>query len=153
MRLYKLYRQTKLPVPVKEAWNFFSDPSNLKKITPPEMRFEVLSENLPERIYSGMLIQYSVSPLTGLRMNWVTEIKNVNEPFLFIDEQRFGPYRFWFHEHSFIENGNETIMTDTVYYALPLGILGRIVNFMLIKRRLNYIFDFRKKIISRIFDK
>ncbi|MDR7418436.1 MAG: SRPBCC family protein, partial [Armatimonadota bacterium] len=135
MRLQSLRTVQRLPVSIAEAWAFFSDPRNLGRITPPWMRFEVLSP-LPERAYAGLLITYRVRPVAGIPVTWVTEITHMREPHLFVDEQRFGPYRFWHHQHLFREVPGGVEMEDIVHYALPLGWLGRIVNRLVVAPRL-----------------
>jgi ligand-binding SRPBCC domain-containing protein len=135
MKIFSLNRETLLPIPIKQAWSFFSDPGNLQKITPP-----------------GMMIQYSVSPLRGIRMNWLTEIKHVDEPNYFIDEQRVGPYSLWYHQHTFTEKGNNTLMTDTVHYSLPMGPLGTLMQSLVVKNKLDQIFNYRTKVIAELFN-
>ena len=103
MKVYKLKREMTIPVSIERAWSFFSDPRNLKIISPPEMNFIVLTNPLPDNIHSGLLVEYSITPLFGIRTKWVTEIKEIQEPFAFVDEQKSGPYSFWRHKHSFIE--------------------------------------------------
>ena len=154
MKLYQLHRTTLVHTSIKSAWDFFSDPRNLAAITPPDMSFEIVDEaNLPLKAHSGMLISYTVKPLLGIKMRWLTEIKAVSKEHYFIDEQRSGPYAFWYHEHYFEPGAHEleTKMTDKVSYALPYGILGRVANQMLVSAKLKDIFDYRETAISRIF--
>ena len=98
--MYTLERTQRIPISLEEAWKFFQNPSNLSKITPSEMGFQILSE-VPDQMYSGLFIHYKVTPLLGIRMNWTTEITHVKRPHYFVDEQRVGPYRIWHHEHHF----------------------------------------------------
>lgn len=136
---------------ISEAWNFFSDPENLSKITPGYMDFQITSGK-PQKMYRGQMITYKVSPFPGIRANWVTEITQVSEGHYFVDEQRFGPYRMWHHEHHF-EIGDEGIlMRDRVSYKLPLGIVGRLAHFLLIKKQLAQIFTFREKFLNKLFE-
>jgi ligand-binding SRPBCC domain-containing protein len=158
MKLYTLYREQKLNISLEEAWEFFSSPSNLKKITPPYMGFEIQSDHNNQKMFAGMIIEYLVKPLFGLPMRWVTEITHVKEKEYFVDEQRFGPYKFWHHLHQFrIENfsGNKTgsilVMIDKVNYALPVGFLGRIVHKLFIRKKIEEIFDYRSEILQKIF--
>ena len=102
MKFFRLLEDQTLPIPLREAWDFFSDPGNLPRITPPWLGFEVTSEP-PPRMYPGMVLTYRVRPLLGIPVSWMTEITQVSEPEYFIDEQRFGPYRLWHHEHRFEE--------------------------------------------------
>lgn len=151
MKLYTLFKEQKLNISLDEAWDFFSSPENLKKITPPYMGFEITSDFKQEKMYAGMIIAYIVKPVLNIPMRWVTEITHVKEKEYFIDEQRFGPYKFWHHLHQFrIENG-ELIMVDKVNYALPFGIIGRIVHSLFVRKRVEGIFDYRKKVLDELF--
>jgi ligand-binding SRPBCC domain-containing protein len=151
MKVYKLKREMTIPVPIERAWSFFSDPGNLKVISPPEMNFVVLTEPLPDNIHSGLLIEYSLTPLFGIRTKWITEIKEVNEPFFFIDEQKSGPYSLWRHKHSFVQTNDGTHMTDEIEYSIPYSFIGNIANALIVKNKLDHIFKFRKKRISELF--
>lgn len=146
MKLFKLETVQRLPVPVAEAWDFFSNASNLARITPPDLGFEVTSE-LPDRVYPGLIITYRVRPLLGIPVTWVTEISHVREHELFVDEQRFGPYRFWHHQHLFREVPGGVETRDIVHYALPPG--GGLARRWLVAPRLQEIFDFRRVVLER----
>jgi ligand-binding SRPBCC domain-containing protein len=111
---------------------------------------EVISDP-PERMYPGLLIEYRVRPLMGVPMGWLTEITHVVEPHLFVDEQRFGPYRFWQHQHRFRASGGGVEMEDEVHYLLPGGPFGRVADSCLVRRRLMEIFEFRRRSVERIF--
>ena len=148
MKLHLLKAEQKLPISRAEAWEFFSDAANLAKITPPSLGFEVVSP-LSERMYAGMIIQYRVRPLFGVAVGWVTEITHVDEPNLFVDEQRFGPYRFWHHQHLFRELPGGTEVRDVVHYALPAG-AGAARN-LLVAPRLAEIFDYRREVLETTF--
>ena len=151
MIIYKLEYEQQLPVSEKECWEFFSNPVNLEKITPPDMNFEIKSE-LPEAVYKGQIIEYKIKLFPGIKATWVTEITQVDEGKYFIDEQRFGPYKFWHHQHHFIPTENGVLARDIVHYALPLGFLGRIAQWLFIKRKLKNIFEFRKAVIGEVFE-
>jgi len=140
----------RLPISLPEAWSFFSDPRNLPRITPPSLGLEVTSD-LPGVMYPGMIITYRVRPIPWVSVGWVTEITHVREPVLFVDEQRFGPYRFWHHEHHFREVEGGVEMKDIVHYALPLGTIGRVFGGPLVRRRLERIFSFRRRFLVREF--
>ena len=143
MPIYRLERTQRVSLGAEECWRFFSDPRNLEKITPPAMNFVIKSE-LPAEIYPGLLIEYTVSPLLGIPLTWVTEIMQVDAPRYFADEQRVGPYRLWHHEHFFRplpEGGTE--VRDLVTYAPPLGPLGRLFNAVAIRPQLERIFAYR----------
>ena len=149
--IYTLQTQYLLKISLKEAWNFFSSPENLSKITPEHMGFRITS-GIPAKMYPGQIITYKVSPFPGFQTNWVTEITQVAEGSFFVDEQRFGPYRMWHHEHHFEARGDGVLMTDRVSYKLPLGILGRLAHLLFIKNQLKQIFDFRGKILDKMFE-
>lgn len=134
---------------INTAWDFFSNPANLQLLTPDDMNFKILSE-LPEKMYAGMIIAYKVKPIPLLNFNWVTEITQVKEKEFFIDEQRFGPYKFWHHQHFFEEIENGVLVKDEVNYLLPYGIIGKLA-LPFVKSRLNKIFDFREKKMKEIF--
>lgn len=151
MKLHTLYKEQKINISLDEAWEFFSSPLNLKKITPPYMGFEIISDFRNQKMFPGMLIEYIVRPVMNIPMRWVTEITHVKEKEYFIDEQRFGPYKFWHHLHQFrIENG-ELIMIDNLNYALPFGIIGRIVHKLFIRKRIEAIFNYRAEILEKLF--
>lgn len=150
--MYVIERTQDLPVSLVEAWDFFSSPKNLAKITPKDLGFEVLGA-VPEHMYEGLFIHYKVSPLFGIRMKWTTEITHVKEHRYFVDEQRMGPYRIWHHEHFFEETAEGVRMRDVVHYALPFGILGQLVHPWVVKPRLEEIFNFRFKAAEVLFPK
>ena len=150
MKLYSIDRRQHLSVPLEIAWEFFSNSRNLEQITPPELEFSILSD-VSGGIRPGMIITYQLRLPTGNRVSWVTEIKHVHEPHCFIDEQRFGPYRFWYHEHRFSPLRNGVQIQDIVHYALPFGVIGRAVHGLFVRRHLEHIFDFRQTYLSELF--
>lgn len=136
---------------ISHAWDFFSDPRNLAKITPPELDFTVLSA-LPERVYPGMMIEYRVRPLLGIPARWLTEITHVEPEKFFVDEQRIGPYRIWHHEHHFKQLDGERIeVRDRVTYVLPFSPFGDLVHPFLVKPQLMKIFAYREKAVNKLF--
>ena len=149
MKLYSLQQSQVLPLPLHEAWEFFVNPASLPLITMPDLGFRVTSM-LPERMYAGMIVTYTVTPFAGLPVTWVTEITHLEEPLFFVDEQRLGPYRFWHHQHRFNEMATGTEMTDVVNYALPFGPVGRLLA-PIVRRRLAAIFDYRRKALTQRF--
>jgi ligand-binding SRPBCC domain-containing protein len=151
--MHTLKRTIKLPISVDQAWDFFSNPRNLKEITPDYMGFNITSEFFQEKMYAGMIITYKVTPLLNIPMSWMTEITQVNDKKFFIDEQRVGPYKIWHHQHHFkpIEGGVE--MTDIIDYVVPLGFLGRLVEPILVKGKLNEIFNYREQKMDELFGK
>ena len=150
MGFYQFKRTQKIDKPIEDVWNFISDPRNLKLITPDYMGFDITSDDLSPNMYPGMIISYKVSPLWGIKMNWVTEITHIKENKYFVDEQRIGPYKIWHHQHILESTENGTLMTDIISYKPPFGILGNIAN-PIIKGKLKEIFDYRSNIISNLF--
>ncbi len=150
--MYTIERIQRIPISLEEAWIFFQNPGNLSKITPSEMGFDILSE-VPEKMYPGLFINYKVSPLFGIKMNWTTEITYVDAPNYFVDEQRVGPYAIWHHEHHFKEIEGGVEMLDRVNYKVPLGILGKLAHPLIVKPKLEEIFDFRIQRVEEIFGK
>ena len=151
MKIYNLKRKQELPISLEEAWDFFSSPGNLKKITPEKMGFDIISDGSNDPMYPGMIIRYIVKPTLSIPIHWVTEITHVNEPNYFVDEQRFGPYAFWHHQHRFKPTEKGVLMEDEVNYALPLGILGKFAHLLFVKKQLNEIFDHRYEILNSYF--
>lgn len=154
MAIHQIKTTQNLPITLQEAWDFMSSPYNLKTITPESMGFEITNGVMPtDKMYAGQLITYKVSPLAGIKMEWVTEITQVMHHQYFIDEQRFGPYSMWHHEHFLnpIEGGVQ--MNDLIHYKIPFGFLGNIANSLFIKNKLKEIFDFRYKKLEEIFGK
>lgn len=148
--IYLLEVSQFLKISLSEAWDFFSSPGNLSKITPDHMGFEITS-GIHEKMYTGQIITYKVSPFLGIKTNWVTEITHVAEGRFFVDEQRFGPYRMWHHEHHFEVKGGGVLMTDRVSYKLPFGFLGRIAHSLFVKNQLKQIFEYRETYLSKVF--
>ena len=150
-KVYHLKTIQKIPVSLDIAWEFFSNPSNLKNITPDNLGFTVISGGQGNRMYAGQVIEYKVSPVLGIPIYWMTEITHVTEGSYFVDEQRFGPYRFWHHQHHFkkIDGGIE--MTDIVHYKLPCWILGDIAQAVFVRQQLKEIFDFRFNKVENLF--
>ncbi len=152
MKPYQLQFTQDLPISMAEAWSFFSSPLNLARITPKEMAFKVTSDITEHaKMYAGMIITYKVSPFSGVKLDWMTEITHVVENQYFVDEQRFGPYRFWHHEHHFREIESGVRMHDILTYGMPYGVIGRGVNKILVARKLQHIFNFRKEKIIELF--
>ena len=150
MKLYTLKSIQNLPISLQEAWDFIAEPSNLSVITPKEMGFHTLSGD-DRKMFSGQIIHYTITPLFGIKMQWVTEIKSVEDKKFFIDEQRFGPYAFWHHKHFLKEIPGGVEMEDIVHYVVPMGILGRMAHPFLVKPNLDKIFEFRRKKLIELF--
>lgn len=148
--MHRLSRKQFIPISLEEAWPFFSTPRNLEAITPGFLNFHITSA-VPEEIYSGLIITYQIAAVAGVPMTWVTEIKHVVPLHRFVDEQRIGPFRFWFHEHRFDAVPGGIEMTDIVHYVMPWSWLGELVHAVFIRRRLNAIFDFRRAYIAKLW--
>lgn len=150
MKIFQFKSKQLLNISLDESWEFFSDPRNLPRITPPWLNFKVTSD-LPEKMYAGVIIAYKVYPFFGIPYNWVTEITHVKKKNFFIDEQRFGPYKFWHHQHHFRETNAGVEMEDIVNYVLPFDPLSRPVNTFIIGRKVKEIFEYRGEVLSKLF--
>lgn len=142
--------EQELPISLEEAWGFFSSPANLNLITPPKMDFKILSE-VPENMYAGMFIRYTVKPMMNIPMHWVTEITHVDHLHFFVDEQRIGPYKIWHHEHHFQKTEKGVLMTDLLNYEAPYGPLGNLLNRIWIRKQVQQIFDYRFQKLQELF--
>jgi len=150
MKIYTLHKKQKLPISVNQAWDFLSDPRNLKTITPEYMGFNILS-GADRPMFAGQIIQYIVTPVFGIKTKWVTEITHVIDNHYFVDEQRFGPYALWHHKHFIKEIDGGVEMEDIVDYKLPFGFLGQLVHPILVKPKLEEIFNYRTKKLEQLF--
>ena len=150
MKLYQLKSTQFLPISLDQAWDFLSDPRNLKTITPDYMGFEIC-DGADRPMYQGQIIQYIVTPVMGIKTKWVTEITHVVDKSFFVDEQRFGPYSLWHHQHHFkaIEGGVE--MVDIVHYRIPFGPIGDVANSLFVRAKLKKIFDYRYEAVASLF--
>lgn len=152
MKIYRFHKKQNLPITKAQAWQFLSDPKNLKTITPDYMGFNILS-GADRPMYSGQIIQYIVTPILGIKTKWVTEITHVKEGEYFVDEQRFGPYALWHHKHFIKEIEGGVEMEDIIDYKVPLGILGQLVHPILVKPKLEEIFNYRTTKLEALFGK
>ena len=150
MKIYRLETIQNLPITQTEAWDFLSNPKNLKRITPDYMGFKIVS-GASERMFAGQIIQYVVTPVLGIPTTWVTGITHVEEGNYFVDEQRFGPYALWHHKHFIkpIKNGVE--MTDIIDYKIPFGVFGRMAHPIVVAPKLKEIFEYREKALIELF--
>lgn len=146
----KIWQQF-IPRPMEEVWHFFSRPENLNAITPDDMSFEIVSDINNIGMYEGMIVLYKISPLLGIKMDWVTEITYIKDRQYFVDEQRFGPYALWHHEHHFEERNDGVLMTDILHYKIPYGYIGTLADALFVNAKVEQIFAFRTKAIERIF--
>ena len=150
-KVYSLKTVQHLPITLEQAWDFFSSPANLKEITPANLGFNIVSQHHGEKMYAGQIIEYTVKPVLGLPLYWMTEITHVEDKKYFVDEQRFGPYSMWHHQHHFKATANGVEMTDIVHYKLPFWFLGDIANMLFVNQQLKTIFDYRHKIVEKKF--
>lgn len=153
MAFYQFQKEQLVNTSIDTLWDFISSPQNLKKITPKHMGFNILNANLPDKIFEGMIIRYTVRPLLRIPVLWVTEITHVQEKAYFVDEQRVGPFSLWNHQHVLVPTENGVLMKDIISYKPPLGFLGSIANFLFIKRNLKTIFDYRAVVLEQLFPK
>ena len=142
--MYKVDQIQRLPIPLEAAWAFYSNPKNLATVTPDDLGFQIKSD-LPDEMYPGMLIEYTVKPLLGIPLTWVTEITNVKDHVYFTDHQLKGPYATWHHQHFFRAIPGGTEVRDLVHYQLPLEPFSRLVHPLLVKPKLDEIFAYREK--------
>ncbi len=136
--------------PLDKVWAFFSNPDNLKEITPDDMGFETVNE-MPESMYAGMMIHHKVRPFAGIALSWITEITHVVKGAYFVDEQRFGPFSMWHHEHHFAEENGGTRITDIISYRVPLGPVGLLFEPLLVAPKVRNTFAYRTKKVQEIF--
>lgn len=151
MKTYVFKAEQLLPAKMEDVWQFFSSAKKLPLITPPELDFKVLTSLKEEEIYNGMIIEYKVRPLLGIQVYWKTEICEVDKPHRFIDRQLKGPYKTWIHKHSFIETANGVLMKDEVDYELPFKIIGQLTHALIVKQKIEKIFNYRRQVLQKIF--
>ena len=150
MKIYTLHSKQKLPISKQRAWEFLSDPNNLKVITPQYMGF-VIKSGADRPMFAGQFIQYIVTPLFGIKTSWVTEITQVKEGVYFVDEQRYGPYEFWHHKHFFKAIPGGVELQDIVDFKVPFGWLGRKLTKGFIERELQQVFTYRNNKLTELF--
>lgn len=150
MKIYTLHSKQNLPITLQQAWDFLSDPKNLKTITPDYMSF-IIKSGADKPMFAGQIIQYIVTPVLGIKTKWVTEITHIEDKKYFVDEQRFGPYSLWHHKHFLREIPGGVEMEDIIDYKIPMGILGQLVHPFLVKPKLKEIFEYREKKLIELF--
>jgi ligand-binding SRPBCC domain-containing protein len=151
MEIYYYKTEQLLPTDMNTAWDFFSSAKNLARITPPELDFNIVTQLDNKDIYQGMLIDYTVTPLFGIRLHWQTEIWKIKKPEMFIDKQLKGPYKIWEHTHRFVQKGKGVLMKDEVKYVLPFGFIGTMVHSLIVRKKIERIFNYRKEVLNKIF--
>jgi len=150
LKLYQIKIKQNLPISVDKAWEFLSNPKNLKEITPKYMNFRILS-GADRSIFAGQIIQYKVTPMLGISTKWVTEITHVKDKEYFVDEQRFGPYALWHHKHFIKKIDGGVEMEDVIDYKIPFGIIGQIAHPIIVKNKLKQIFKYRENKLKELF--
>ena len=152
MKIYTLHKKQQLPISLDKAWEFLSNPKNLKVITPDYMSFNILSK-IDRPLYTGQIIQYNVTPLLGIKTKWISEITHIEEKKYFVDVQMYGPYALWHHKHFVKEIEGGVELEDIIDYKIPLGILGQMVHPFLVKPKLEEIFNYRQEKLLALFGK
>jgi len=147
---YRLYNKQFLPISLETAWDFFSSPNNLQVITPKELDFKITSID-SEKAYAGQMITYSIKLNSIFKMNWVTEITHLENKNLFVDEQRFGPYKMWHHVHKFEKVDQGVLMTDIIHFKLPFPLFAGISYNLIVKKKLRQIFSHRELKLNELF--
>lgn len=149
-KVYQFSREQIIKTDIDSAWDFIRSPANLNKITPPDMTFTILSE-IPEVMYNGLIIQYKIGiPFIG-EQNWVSELKHIREKHSFVDDQRIGPYKLWYHYHEITEQADGIRFYDHVTYSIPFGIFGELAHVLYVQQQLNKIFNFRAEVTPTLF--
>lgn len=151
MKIFEYSTEQLLPIDIDTAWSFFSSAENLALITPGELDFKILTPLDGKEIYRGMIIDYTVKPLFGISLRWKTEICKIDKPFSFTDRQLRGPYRVWEHTHIFIETASGVLMKDKVKYQLPFGMIGRLGHQLIVRKKIETIFSYRRQMLHKIF--
>lgn len=147
MRKYRLSRSQWFPKSIDDAFAFFSRPENLEEITPPLLRFHIVSAD--RELHEGSRIEYRLR-VRGIPMRWASEITEWNPPYRFVDTQLRGPYALWRHQHTFAAERGGTRIGDEVEYAMPLGIAGVIAHALVVRRDVESIFDYRQRRLAEL---
>ena len=147
--MYILYREQYITTTLAEAWDLLKNPANLNLITPPDLQFNIVS-SIPKVMFNGLIVEYRIRiPWFGVH-TWVAEIKHIREKYSFVDEQRIGPYTFWYHYHQIDAEEGRIKLTDRVYYQVPYGLLGKVLHFFIIRKTLKRIFAYRKEKLAEL---
>ena len=150
MKVYTLKYKTIINRSINDVFDFFKSPENLSELTPKKLNFVILTPT-PIKMKDGQLIDYTIT-LFGKKIHWRTMITDYVDREMFVDQQIKGPYLLWHHKHQFNEIDNGVEMIDEVNYSMPFGFLGEIIHFIYIRKELEYIFRYRSKIISNLFN-
>tara|TARA_B100000029_G_scaffold122723_1_gene116329 strand:- start:349 stop:828 length:480 start_codon:yes stop_codon:yes gene_type:complete len=150
MKTYTIKFEQFIDLPINDVFNFFSKPENLSLITPPRLKFDILTPS-PIKMKEGQLIDYSLTIMYCIKLRWRTLITDYKKPYKFIDQQIKGPYSLWHHTHTFEEKDGGTLIHDNVTYAIPFGMIGKLIHAIYIKYDVHNIFKYRHKILNNIF--
>jgi ligand-binding SRPBCC domain-containing protein len=150
VKIYTFKRKQNIPITLDEAWRFLSSPDNLKELTPDYMGFDIIS-GADRPMFAGQIIQYSVTPILGIKTKWVSEITQIEDKKYFVDIQLYGPYALWHHKHFLKKIDGGVEFEDIIDYKVPLGILGRLVHPFLVKPKLEEIFAYRQQKLIEFF--
>jgi ligand-binding SRPBCC domain-containing protein len=151
MAVYSLKSVQLIPASAEALWDFFSNPEKLPVITPPNLGFKIISQHHGDHLYAGQIIEYIVKPVLNFPLYWMTEITHVEHHKYFVDEQRYGPYSFWHHQHFFSPVKDGVEMMDIVHYKMPLGFIGNWANNLFVEKSLREIFTYRFQKIEEIY--
>ena len=151
MKTYNLKFEQFIDLPIEDVFNFFSKPENLSLITPPRLKFDILTPT-PLQMKEGQLIDYSLKIMYIIKLHWRTLITQYSKPYKFIDQQIKGPYSLWHHTHIFEEKDGGTLIKDDLMYAVPIGFFGQLINSIYIQYDVKSIFKYRHKILDQIFN-
>ena len=150
--MYTLEQEQLVNADLERCWNFLKSPANLNLITPDDLHFQIVS-SVPEDMYNGLIIEYRISiPVIGVQ-RWVAEIKHIRQNQSFVDEQRIGPYTFWYHYHELLATPDGTTLIDRVYYGVPYSIFGRLLHSLFIRKTLERIFTYRHAKLAELLDR
>ena len=139
-----------LPISGEAAWEFFSNPANLSKLTPPGVKFRTVSGG-DEEVHEGQVIVHRVGVLPGISLKWVSEIVSVESGVGFVDEQRSGPFKSWRHEHSFEEVEGGVKVLDRVEYVVGWGPAGWVARRLFVDRQVKGLFEARRELLAELF--
>jgi ligand-binding SRPBCC domain-containing protein len=149
MHVYTLSCEQFVPIARNQVFAYFQEPENLAQITPSKLTFRLLTPS-PIPMHTGSVIDYTIK-LGLFPMRWTTLIADYKSPEMFTDIQIKGPYSFWHHKHHFEELSGGTIIRDTVHYALPFGVFGRLIHSLMVRTQLRKIFQYRHDRIQQMF--
>jgi ligand-binding SRPBCC domain-containing protein len=151
VKLHTLQQSQGLPIAARTAWEFFSNPANLARLTPPDMQMRHPGGDQTAPIFPGQMLWFDIRLVPGLWQTWVTEITHIDPGVSFIDEQRAGPYKLWRHRHLITPiHASACEVTDTVHYALPFYPCGELAHSLMVRPMLEKIFAYRKQALALI---